>query len=358
MPSSDHLQTAAYYIAGVEHTQAGGDWYDVVPLPGGRTALIIGDVMGRGVRAAAVMGQLRATVRAYARLDVPPEQLLALLDTEVRDTTESTIVTCVYAVYDPAAATLTYGNAGHLPPLLTVPGGRTVRLSAGDPPLGTGRYQGHLETVSWPVGARLTLYTDGLVEHRGSDLDLGITALSAALDGARELVVEAVPGTLVDAVLADQPDDDVAILVAEARPPDAISLMLTVPFLPIAVADVRRRARDLLDKAELPADLVDDVQLIVSELVTNAIRYGRAPVQFAIRVTEHDVVIEVADAEHRRPQMPDFDPAGATGRGLHLVESLGARWGVRPTGMGKSVWCAIPRAPQPGANVVIGGDGE
>jgi anti-sigma regulatory factor (Ser/Thr protein kinase) len=292
------------------------------------------------------MGQLRATVRAYARLDVPPQQLLALLDTEVRDTTESTIVTCVYAVYDPATGKLTYGNAGHLPPLLTVPGGATVRLGGGDPPLGTGRYQGNVETVEWPTGARLTLYTDGLVEHRGSDLDIGIASLAAALDDNSDLAVEALPGTLIDAVLFDQPDDDVAILVAEVRPADAVGLMVSVPMLPIAVADVRRRARAVLEDAHLDDDVVDDVLLVVSELVTNAIRYGRAPVQFAMRLTDRYVVVEVADAEAGRPRLREFDPAGATGRGLHMVESLGARWGVRPTGLGKSVWCTVPRNPR------------
>jgi anti-sigma regulatory factor (Ser/Thr protein kinase) len=216
-------------------------------------------------------------------------------------------------------------------------------LGAGDPPLGTGRYQGDVETVPWPPDARLTLYTDGLVEHRGSDLDIGIDALAAALDSCVDLAVEALPGKLVDAVLAHQPDDDVAILVAEARPADAVSLVLTVPLLPIAVADVRRRARDALDQVELTEDVAEDVLLIVSELVTNAIRYGRAPVQFALRVTDREVVVEVADAEPRRPRLREFDPAGANGRGLHMVESLGAEWGVRPTGPGKSVWCTIPR---------------
>jgi anti-sigma regulatory factor (Ser/Thr protein kinase) len=218
-----------------------------------------------------------------------------------------------------------------------------VRLTAGDPPLGTGRYRGHLETVPWPLGARLTLYTDGLVEHRGSDLDLGINALAAALDESRELAVEALPGTLVDAVLAKQPDDDVAILVAEACPASEAGLVLNVPLLPIAVADVRRRARELLDEMDLDDDVAGDALLIVSELVTNAIRYGRAPVQFAMRATEREVVVEVADAEHTKPQLRAFDPAGANGRGLHMVESLGARWGVRPTGLGKSVWCTVPR---------------
>jgi PAS domain S-box-containing protein len=346
MPARTDLQTAAYYLSGVEHTQAGGDWYDVVALPGNRTALVIGDVMGRGVRAAAVMGQLRATVRAYARLDLAPEQLLGLLDEEVRDTTESTIVTCLYAIHDPASATLTYGNAGHLPPLLSRPGEAPVRLTAGDPPLGTGAYRGDVETVDWPSGTRLTLYTDGLVEHRGSDLDIGIDQLAAALEAADSdgLALEALPGALVDAVLTEQPDDDVAILVAEARPPSAAALVLPFVLRPESVAAVRAAARTFLAEHEVDDDTRDDVLLVVSELVTNAIRYGRPPLRAALRVTDRDVVIEVADAEQRLPTaIREFDPAGASGRGLLMVEALGGRWGVRPTGLGKSVWCTVRR---------------
>jgi anti-sigma regulatory factor (Ser/Thr protein kinase) len=161
------------------------------------------------------------------------------------------------------------------------------------------------------------------------------------------LPVEALPGALVDAVLARQPDDDVAILVAEARPADQAGLVLTVPVLPIAVAEVRHQVQATLDRLRLDDDVADDVLLIASELVTNAIRYGRAPVQFALRTSERDVVIEVADTEHAMPKVRGFDPASATGRGLHLVESLGARWGARPTGLGKSVWCIVPRTGHP-----------
>jgi PAS domain S-box-containing protein len=338
------LHVAAYYVSGVEGTQAGGDWYDVVDLPGGRSALIVGDVMGRGVRAAAVMGQLRATVRAYARLDLPPDQLLALLDSAVCETTESTIVTCVYAVHDPQAGTLTYANAGHLPPIITPPDGGPARvLRVGDPPLGTGRYAGNVETVAWPVGARLTLYTDGLVEHRGSDIEVGIAQLTRALESA-DLPVEALPGALVETVLVEEPDDDVAILVAEPCASSAECVVLPVQLVPEAVAGARAQTRTILEAAGVSAECIADVLLSVSELFTNAIRHGRGPAVFAVRLTSEHVIVEMSDASLSRPRVRDFDPAASSGRGLHLVESLSSRWGVRPTGLGKAVWCILPRA--------------
>jgi signal transduction histidine kinase/DNA-binding response OmpR family regulator/serine phosphatase RsbU (regulator of sigma subunit) len=212
------LDVATYYRAGVEGTQAGGDWYDVIELSGGRTALVLGDVMGRGVRAAAVMGQLRATVRAYSRIDLPPAELLSLLDAAVRDLSEQMIVTCVYAIYDPNDESLTYGNAGHLPPLLSSPGQPLRRLTVGGPPLGTGHPITEIERIALPEGATITLYTDGLVEHRGSDLDTGINQLVTLLDEAT-VPIEALPSYLVDAMLPADPDDDVAVLIARVTSP-------------------------------------------------------------------------------------------------------------------------------------------
>ena len=210
---------ATYYRAGVEGTQVGGDWYDVIELGGGRTALVVGDVMGRGVRAAAVMGQLRAAVRAYARLDLPPADLLESLDGLVRDLGEDQIVTCIYAVFDPADRCLRFANAGHLPPIVVVPGGE-CRLVGGDenPPLGVGPFNLTQHEVDLESDARVVLYTDGLVERRGEDLDLGIETLARHV---AEMVgpVDGVPEELVAAMLPDGPDDDVAILVARVDPP-------------------------------------------------------------------------------------------------------------------------------------------
>ncbi len=235
------LDIAAYYRAGVEGTQVGGDWYDVIELAAGRTALVLGDVMGRGVRAAAVMGQLRATVRAYARLDLPPDELLHLLDAAVQDISEDMIVTCIYAIYDPADRRLEYANAGHLPPLLAAPGTATRRLDAGGPPLGTGLNQVGGETVELPVGSTLMLYTDGLVEHRGSDIDDGIDRLAALLTDT-DAPIDDLAGLLVQRMLPDGPDDDVAALVVRPtiESPTSASAAQLIPMADDAV----RQARD------------------------------------------------------------------------------------------------------------------
>jgi PAS domain-containing protein len=344
VPAPSGLDVAAYYVAGVEGTQAGGDWYDVIDVGGGRSALVVGDVMGRGVRAAAVMGQLRATVRAYARLDLDPGRLLALLDAAVLEARQGTIVTCVYGICDPVAGRFTYGNAGHLPPLLAVPGGPTRRLTAGDPPLGSGGYRGAVETVELPPGARLTLYTDGLVEHRGSDIDTGIDKLAAVLD-ATDAPVEAVPGVAVEALLPAEPDDDVAVLAAAVVAGAQRRAVLPIGSGPDAVAGVRRGAAAALTGWGVPGDVADDVQLIVSELATNCVRYGAPPMQLTLRLDPGAVVVDAWDAATARPRPRPFDPAAPNGRGLHLVAGLSRAWGVRPTGAGKSVWCVVPLSP-------------
>ena len=338
---AEHLDVAAYYVAGVEGTQAGGDWYDLIDLGQGRSALVIGDVMGRGVRAAAVMGQLRATVQAYARLGLPPGPLLEQLDAAVADMGEPTIVTCVYAVHDPVSGTLTYGNAGHLPPLLSRPGSPTRRLPAGDPPLGTGQYRGHVETVSWLPGDRLTMYTDGLVEHRGTDLDLGIDQLTALLDSAL-IPVEALPNAVAEVLLPHEPDDDVAILVADVRALQPTSeLAVSLPATSASVGPARAAAATVLADLGVDGEVAADALLVVSELVSNAVLYGSAPIELRIRRERADLVIMVSDGEVLRPTMRAVDPSAVGGRGLQLVAALSSRWGTRPTGAGKSVWCTI-----------------
>jgi PAS domain S-box-containing protein len=339
---ADRIDVAAYYRAGVEGTQAGGDWYDVIDLDDGRTGLVLGDVMGRGVGAAAVMGQLRATVRAYARLNLPPAQLLGLLDDTVATIGSHTIVTCVYAVFDPSARTLTYGNAGHLPPLLSPPGAPTRALVAGDPPLGTGCYAGRVERVHVEPGTRLTLYTDGLVEHRDRGIEAGIEQLVAALDRI-EVPVEGAPSMLVEALLPHEPDDDVAILSAvlgrRADAPPAVS----VDVEPAPQGASAARAATELACAGWGVDesAAFDVSLIVSELITNAIRHGRPPIGLVLRREPESVIIDVSDAGDGKPQLGQAAPSAPTGRGLTLVDALAGQWGTRPTGRGKSVWCTV-----------------
>ncbi len=342
---AEALQIAAYYRAGVEGTQVGGDWYDVIELGAGRTALVLGDVMGRGVRAAAVMGQLRSATRAYARLDLPPADVLEHLDGVVRDLGEDQIVTCVYAVYDPHEQVLTYANAGHLPPLVRRPDGTVQRLDDADgPPLGTAVGSLVERRVALEPGSVLLLYTDGLVERRDSDIDTGVDALVGLLheqplgDGAR--LDPSLPTRLVDGMLPDGPDDDVAVLAARVDPcVEARTLTLAVPDDTAAVSVTRHTVRDRLRAWDVDDDLQDGVLLLLSELATNALVHGRPPVEVRLRLTARSLVLEVHDGASYLPSRRRPDEDDEHGRGLQLVALLAERWGTRPTPTGKAVWC-------------------
>ena len=212
------LDVATFYRAAAEGTQVGGDWYDVIELAHGRTALVIGDAMGRGVRAAAVMGQIRTAVRAYARLGLGPGDIIASLDELVADLGTDQIVTCIYSVYEPATATLTYANAGHMPPVVVPPVGDPKVIGGGPagPPLGTGAITPAEGQMVLREGALVALYTDGLVERRGQGLEGSIAELAAALRAAPD-ALDDLPEQLVDALLPDGVHDDVALLVARIR---------------------------------------------------------------------------------------------------------------------------------------------
>jgi PAS domain S-box-containing protein len=336
----EHLEVATYYRPGVAGTQVGGDWYDVIELGADRTALVMGDVMGRGVPAAAVMGQLRAAVRAYARLDLPPADVLEFLDGVVRDLREDQIVTVVYAVYDPGERSLTYANAGHLPPLLLLPDGTVRHLTVSGPPLGTGPLTLTEERVELPVGALLTLYTDGLVEHRDRDLDTGIDALAAHVSGVTGPLAD-VPDRLVAALLPDGPDDDITVLLARvvAEPGEEQSVIHDIPAEERAVRTARQLVGTTLRRWDVPARVIDDLILVVSELAANAVLHGRPPIQLRLRNGGSHVVLELHDTATYLPRKQRPTPDDEHGRGLQLVSSLCDRWGTRPTADGKAVWC-------------------
>ena len=339
----EHLHVTGFYQAGVEGTQVGGDWYDVIELGGGRTALVIGDVMGRGVQAAAVMGQLRAAVRAYARLDLPPADLLESLDGIVRELGDDQIVTCVYAVFDPADHSLRWANAGHLPPLVIDPVDGAMFLSAAEePPLGVGPYTLHPHEVRLPADAAVVLYTDGLVERRGEDLDEGLRVLR---DLASDLDVRALdaPQQLVHGRLPEGPDDDVAVLVAALGEAEAtVRLAHTYDGSEGAVADARRRVRDLLREQGIGEAVADDAVLVTSELVTNAVVHAAGrPCELRVDLDERELRIEVHDQARYEPRKQRPDHEDEHGRGLQIVSTLAQRWGTRPTEAGKAVWCIL-----------------
>ncbi|MEU6221705.1 SpoIIE family protein phosphatase [Streptomyces sp. NPDC047022] len=348
----DDLRIAATYQPGGTDAAVGGDWYDVITLGGGRTALVIGDVMGRGVRAAAVMGQLRTAVRAYARLDLPPHEVLQLLDGLATEIDPNQIATCVYAVHDPNEGRLVYASAGHLPILVRDENGAVLRTDEPTgPPLGTGGWMHTSGSVPLGPGSTAVLYTDGLVERRDADLDEGIAALENALAGAT-----GTPQVICDrlvrsaGVTADH-DDDVAVLVLQhpaRRGPDgelfrnaALELLGGVEATPRA----RAFASGVLTSWRFPADLHDLGVLAASELVANSLQHGVPPMKLRLRRTDRRLIIEVTDGDDQLPRRRRAEPADEAGRGIAIVATIASNWGSRRTpGGGKAVWCefALP----------------
>ena len=301
--------------------------------------------MGRGVHAAAVMGQLRAATRAFAVLDLAPATVLHHLDELVHELDSIQLVTCVYGVFDPASATLTLANAGHLPPLLLHDGvAERLDLDSGTLlGLGDSRFV-QRDVVLQPDDA-LILYTDGLVETRGSDLDVGIERLRAALSA--DAPVGATCAAALRALLDDDEeayDDDVAILVLRAAGPSPGTepVELVLPARSAAPREARDVTREALTRWQLTEDTADTVALIVSELVTNAVLHTGSALTLRLRTYDDTVYVEVFDADSRPPRMRDPNDDEDGGRGLHLVEALSRRWGVRTIKTGKVVWCEIP----------------
>ncbi|MFD5182101.1 SpoIIE family protein phosphatase [Streptomyces sp. NPDC058372] len=377
-PEASGLDIACRYLPGNAATEVGGDWFDVIELPGHRTALVIGDVMGRGLRAAVAMGELRTAVRTLALLDLEPAEVLSHLDEIARglgapahgpgsqqptraalqnrdaDLSEVYLATCVYAVYDAVTRRVTFANAGHLPPVLVEPGepGEPALLLDVPPglPLGVGGEPFEEVEVEIPEGALLALYTDGLVESRDQSLDDGLNAFRTALTGPARALEDACDHVL-STLDTHHGEDDIALLMARVQGLPAENVGdWTLPREPKSVGRARERARTQLESWGLDA-LVDTVELLVSELVTNALRYGEGEIRLRL-LLDRTLVCEVWDAglvQPRRRRARDTDEGG---RGLQLVGLLSASWGSRRTPRGKTVWfeLALPdggEAPDP-----------
>ncbi|AOR33472.1 PAS sensor protein [Streptomyces fodineus] len=343
----DDLRIAATYHPGGTEAAVGGDWYDVITLGGGRTALVIGDVMGRGVRAAAVMGQLRTAVRAYARLDLPPHEVLQLLDGLATEIDANQIATCVYAVHDPNEGRLVYASAGHLPILVRDESGTVSRADEPTgPPLGTGGWMHASGSIALGPGATAVLYTDGLVERRDEDLDEGIASLEAALAGATGTPQVVCDRLVRSAGVTADHDDDVAVLVLQhpsRTGPDgdlfrnaALELLGGVEAAPRA----RAFASGVLTSWRFPAELHDLGVLAASELVANSLQHGTPPMRLRLRRTDRRLIIEVTDGDDHLPRRRRAEPGDESGRGIAIVATIASTWGCRRTpGGGKAVWC-------------------
>jgi anti-sigma regulatory factor (Ser/Thr protein kinase)/PAS domain-containing protein len=349
----DDLRVAATYHPGGTEAAVGGDWYDVITLGGGRTALVIGDVMGRGVRAAAVMGQLRTAVRAYARLDLPPHEVLQLLDGLAAEIDANQIATCAYAVHDPNEGKLVYASAGHLPILVRDENGAVLRADEPTgPPLGTGGWMHASGSIPLGPGSTAVLYTDGLVERRDADLDEGIAALERALAGATGTPQVVCDRLVRSAGVTPDHDDDVAVLVlqhpARTGPESELFRNAALDLLGGVEAAPRARAfaSGVLTSWRFPADLHDLGVLATSELVANSLQHGTPPMRLRLRRTDRRLIIEVTDGDDHLPRRRRAEPGDESGRGIAIVATIASNWGCRRTpGGGKAVWCefALPR---------------
>lgn len=347
------LTAAARYLPGARGTRVGGDWYDLLDVDG-RTVLVVGDVMGRGMQAAAIMGQLRATVRAYALEGHGPAEVLTRLDRVVLQLTGLHFSTCVIAQLDPVSRTLCLASAGHLPPVVVSPGGGATVLDL-DPglPLGVGGGTFVEQTVRLEAGSLVLIYTDGLVESRTASLEEGIAQLVAALAAPVDSAELACSRVLEALGRPGDQDDDTAVLAVrldDAGPcadvPAADEpLQLALPSRAEAASRARQALRRLLDPLGLDADAAE---LLVSELVGNAVRYaGGGEVVVRARIADGLLRVEVLDSSEVVPPLPTAVPASdaESGRGLLLVEALAERWGAEPVPGGKRLWFELAPGP-------------
>ncbi|MCT2543069.1 SpoIIE family protein phosphatase/ATP-binding protein [Streptomyces atratus] len=357
LPEQSALDVAHRYLPAIYGVS--GDWFDVIPLPGSRVALVVGDVVGHGLHAAATMGRLRTAVHNFSTLDLPPDEILRHLDDLVgridQEEAESTAdtgitgATCLYAIYDPVSHHCAMARAGHPPPALVRPDGSVSfpDLPAG-PPLGLGAMPFETAELEVAEGTQFVLYTDGLIEDRTRDIDVGIELLRQALACHPDRSPEESCQAVLDALLPDRPKDDVALLIARARaiPPDHVADW-DVPFDPAAVAGMRASVAEQVDDWGL-SELAFATELLLSELITNAIRYGSAPVTVRL-LYDRTLTCEVADSSSTSPHLRDAAAMDEGGRGLFLVAQLAERWGTRYTPQGKVIWAEMS-LPRPGGS--------
>ncbi|MEU2654484.1 SpoIIE family protein phosphatase [Streptomyces sp. NPDC007325] len=345
------VETASRYLPAGSRAGVGGDWYDVIPLSGARVALVVGDVVGHGLHAAATMGRLRTAVRAFADIDLMPDELLTHLDDVVirmqREESPDegeTSATCLYAVYDPVSRRCSLASAGHVPPTVVTPS----KISEGlpevpiGPPLGLGGLPFETAEFELPEDSLLVLHTDGLIAGRTRDVDRGLATLHDVLTSAPDSLEE-ICDRLLAALLPGRPADDVALLVARTRAldPDHVATM-DLPPDPAAVSGARRFASDVLTAWGVE-ELSFTTELVVSELVTNAIRYGKSPIQLRL-ILQSTLTCEVSDASSTAPHLRRARMYDEGGRGLLLVAQCAERWGTRHGREGKVIWAeqALP----------------
>ncbi|MGV9842076.1 SpoIIE family protein phosphatase [Streptomyces fungicidicus] len=375
------MSIAARYVPTGGGLQVGGDWYDVIPLPNGRFAMVIGDVQGHDVRAAGLMGQLRIALRAYSSEGHRPDAVLSrasrfLHGINEADPAELRFATCLYVEVDPVSGVLEVARAGHPDPVIRMADGTVLaRPTAGGLPLGIDPDADYPTTrFVLESGETVLICTDGLIETGGHDLESGWQRLRALLEGHKgtqeelaDALVQAVHGPSshhTTGPLADRREDDIAMMLlsregegcgcgAESAPPPARRTMLTVAQAePERVSVARQQLRELLHDWSSP-DQVDSAVLLLSEVLTNVLVHTDTDALLLAEVTGGDdgrrIRIEVTDAGDDLPHVRRPGELASSGRGLVLIELLAHTWGVAPRGRGKSIWFELYETEETGA---------
>ncbi|MFF8609663.1 SpoIIE family protein phosphatase [Streptomyces sp. NPDC015346] len=356
LPRLTGVDVAHRYLPADSRAGVGGDWYDVIALSGTRVGLVVGDVVGHGVRAAATMGRIRTSVRALARLDLPPDELLARLDELItQDAHEQAAVqaemddaafgvTCLYAVYDPVTGRCSMARAGHPLPSVVDPATGAVThpdLPAG-PPLGLGGLPFESGEFTLPEGSVIALFTDGLVQGRDRDRDAELDALHAVLADEHDRPLDDLCDRIVATLLPGPVDDDAALLLVRTRTLDSDEVAAwDLADDPEVVSRARALATRQVGAWGLDGELSFTTELVVSELVTNAIRYASGPIQLRL-IRDRTLICEVSDTGHTSPHLRRAGNEDEGGRGLFLVAQMTQQWGTRYTATGKTIWAEQP----------------
>ncbi|MGV9884547.1 ATP-binding SpoIIE family protein phosphatase [Streptomyces sp. NPDC003006] len=347
-PAVPGVPTAYRYLPATQGPGVGGDWFDMVPLGAGRVGALIGDVMGRGLDAAVVMGRLRSAAHALAKSGLPPRRLMHTLEAVVADLPDQ-FITCCYLEIDADAGEATICSAGHLPLLLAIPdvGVRVLPVPV-SVPLGVGDIPHQEVTVSLPPGATLALYTDGLIETPGCDIDDQVDALAATLDAAfttgcdleqaaDHVLAELLPGN-------GGPYDDITLLLARLPSAPLATACRELQAVPAAVAEGRAFVTEFLASCGCP-HLADDARLLASELLTNIVCHAKGPIGLRLCHNAREITVEATDHSTHLPHQRTATTADESGRGLTLVDALADSWGTRPTEDGKTTWFTMSAGP-------------
>lgn len=346
-PQIPQVELATKYVAGARGLDIGGDWYSIIGLDETRYGFVVGDVSGRGVDSVAVMAQARFTIRAYLVDGDGPSAALEKCAPQFDIGRDGHMTTVLVGVGDWRTGEVTLANAGHPPPvLLTEDGASFVDVPPGRP-LGTGVAAYPSVTVRMPPGSTLFCYTDGLVERRGEDIDVGLARLAGLLVDAGPSSVDRLVERALDTMRSDDAPDDIAVLalrwtgerVRTDLPGDVTAPAAARRFVTSALAD---------RSGEEASPQPDDLALVVSELVTNAVRAGATRIGVELLVAEHRVELRVDDDASGWPTPRQAEDGDLDGRGLQIVEVVADEWHATELDRGKQV-TVIWSPPAPGS---------